>query len=344
MKKDVKKNITIYDIAKEAKVSPTTVSRVLTGNPLVKESTRQLVLEKMKELDFTPNEAARSLTTKQTNTIGFILPDITNPFFSQVYIEVEKKALDLGFTILLRNSMSNSEVESAHLKEFTEKRVECIVFMGGRINKVQPSEEEINEMREVVKRVPVIMVNGKMKDVNCYRIRTNEEEGIRLTVEHLVSLGHKKIGLIGGVKGITSLDLKTAAYRKSLKAFDLEVNPNWQVPSGFSIEKGREAMKQLLSQKDLPTAIIGINDLVIYGALKECREQNISIDNFSFVGFDDIFPSDIVHPSLTTVNHNYDILSSEIVKIIQNIKVGKASKKGKIINTKLIIRESTKEV
>ncbi|KRG14989.1 hypothetical protein ACA30_07280 [Virgibacillus soli] len=335
-----KKNITIYDIAKVANVSPTTVSRVLTGNPLVKESTRKRVLEKMEELEFTPNEAARSLTKKQTNMIGFILPDITNPFFSQTYINVERKAFEKGYTILLRNSMNSSEMESAHLREFVERRVECIVFMGGRINKSKPTEKETAEMNEVSKRVPLIMVNGMMQGVDCYTIRTDEEEGVRSIIDHLVTLGHKEISLIGGIKGVTTVDLKVLAYQDALKKNGLQFHKEWQIYSGFGVEDGRAAMGKLLKVPKKPTAIIGINDMVIYGALKECREQNVPINEFSFVGFDDIFPSDIVYPSLTTVNHNYEILTSEIIKVIKKIIEKKDSEKELLIDTKLIIRES----
>ncbi|CAM4123415.1 LacI family DNA-binding transcriptional regulator [Lederbergia lenta] len=336
-----KKNITIYDVAKVANVSPTTVSRVLTRSPLVKESTRRRVLGKMEELDFSPNEAARSLTTNQTNMIGFILPDITNPFFSQTYIDVETKAREKGYTVLLRNSMSRSEMESAHLRELAERRVECIVFMGGRINKVNPPIKEIEEMLEVIKKVPIIMVNGEMKGIDSHIIRTDEEEGIRSIVSHLVSQGHKKISMIGGAKGISSTDIKVETLQKELKKYHLDYNDNWQIYSGFGIEDGREAMEQLLLEDSHPTAIIGINDMVIYGALKECREQNVPISNFSFVGFDDIFPSDIVHPSLTSVNHNYDLLGTEIVQSLSKIIEKEHLEKEILIDTRLIIRESS---
>lgn len=339
-----KRDITIYDIAKAANVSPTTVSRVLTRNPLVKESTRKLVLAKMNELEFTPNESARSLTKKKTNMVGFILPDITNPFFSQTYIEVERKALEKGYTVLLRNSGNSSEMESIHLRELVERRVECIVFMGGRINSSKPTIKEINEMKEVIKRVPLIMVNGAMKDIDCPIIRTNEEEGMRSIITHLVSLGHSEISLIGGVKGISTTDLKVAVLREELEKHGMIYNEKWQMYSGYSIEDGRIAMENLLSLKKLPSAIIGINDMVIYGALKECRVHEIPISNFSFVGFDDIFPSNIVHPSLTTVNHNYDVLSFEIVQAINKIIKKEAIEKESIIDTKLIIRESSKKV
>lgn len=336
-----KKNITIYDIAKEANVSPTTVSRVLTNNPLVKESTRKLVLEKMKEMDFTPNEAARSLTKKQTNMIGMIVPDITNPFFSQTYIEVERRAHELGYTVLLRNSMNRSEMESTHLREFVQRRVECIVFMGGRINKLENDPKEVEEMLEVMERVPLIMVNGQMEGVECHRICTNEEDGIRKIVSHLIEQGHEHLSLIGGAEGISTTDVKVKAFQEEIEKKELEFRGEWQIYSGYDIDDGRQAMRELLQKDSKPTAIIGINDMVIYGALKECREQNVPIDNFSFVGFDDIFPSDIVHPSLTTINHNYEILSTEIVNSVQNIIEKKPVEKEILIDTKLVIRESS---
>lgn len=339
-----KRDITIYDIAKATNVSPTTVSRVLTRNPLVKESTRRLVLDKIDELEFTPNESARSLTRKQTNMVGFILPDITNPFFSQTYIEVERKALEKGYTVLLRNSGNSSEMESIHLRELVERRVECIVFMGGRINSSKPTIEEINEMKEVTKRVPLIMVNGSMEGIDCPMIRTNEEEGFRSIITHLYNLGHRDISLIGGIKDISTTDLKVAVLREELEKRKLIYDERWQIYSGFGIEDGRKAMEKLVTLGRLPSAIIGINDMVIYGALKGCRELNIPISNFSFVGFDDIFPSRIVHPSLTTVNHNYDALSLKIVQAINKIIKKEPLEKESIIDTKLVIRESSQRL
>ncbi|KYG35286.1 LacI family DNA-binding transcriptional regulator [Alkalihalobacillus trypoxylicola] len=325
----VKKDVTIYDIAKSANVSPATVSRVLTSNPLVKESTRQMVLDKMRESGFTPNESARSLTKKQTNLIGFILPDISNPFFSQVFIEFERLALEKGFTVLLRNSMDNSEIEAIHLREFSERRVECIIFMGGRINKAKPEKKELEEMSTVMKRVPIIMVNGKMKGMNGYNVRTDEVGGIEAAIEYLLALGHRKIAYLGEKKGVTATDIKIATYKKTLKKNQISIVPKWQIYSDFNIEGGRKATRTLLESDQLPTAIMGMNDLVIYGVLKELRMQNIPIRTFSYVGFDDIFLSDIVYPSLTTVNHNYQILSMEMMNLFEMIKKGKEIKRVK---------------
>ena len=180
-----KKNITIYDIAKEANVSPTTVSRVITRNPLVKESTRKHVLGIIEKFEFTPNETARSLTKRKTNMIGFIVPDITNPFFSEVYIEIEKLAVKLGYSLILRNTHGNIDVESDCLREFIERRVECIIFMGGRVNNTQPPAALVNEMNETAKRVPLILVNGSMEGVDCFKVQTDDRKGIQQIMAHL---------------------------------------------------------------------------------------------------------------------------------------------------------------
>lgn len=337
---DKKKNFTIYDIAKIVQVSPSTVSRVLTNHPLVKESTRQRILTKMEELGYMPNEVARSLTKKQTGLIGLILPDITNPFFSQVYMEIEKRASEKGYMIMLRNSVNRHDKESLYLRELSKRRVECILFMGGRINNTNPKRDFVDEMNEVLENVPLIMVNGKMEGVNCHSIQTDENGGIHAAIDYLVGLGHDRIGLIGGVKGVTTTDMKLKSFRQALSKHGLHFHEDFQIYSGYSIATGRDAMKQVLQLDTQPTALIGINDMVIYGAYKECREQGISMERFSFVGFDDMFTSDIVHPALTTVSHNYEALASEIVASIECILGGEPLQQEKWVDTRLIVRQS----
>lgn len=340
-----KKNITIYDIAKEANVSPTTVSRVITRNPLVKESTRKHVLNIIEKFEFTPNETARSLTKRKTNMIGFVVPDITNPFFSEVYIEIEKLAVKLGYSLILRNTHSDVDMESDCLREFIERRVECIIFMGGRVNQTQPPEALVNEMNETVKRVPLILVNGSMEGVDCFKVQTDDRKGIQQIMAHLVELGHEKISLIGGLPGVIQAEEKVESFKEELERYGLDFEENWQLYTGFNVEAGQAAIQKILAAEEQPTAIIGVNDIVLYGVLKECRKQKISTKNFSFVGYDDIFASDIVHPSLTTVNHNYPLIAEAVVNYINQITNNEPTEeKVTIIDSTLIVRESTRQL
>ena len=147
-----RKTFTIYDIAEATNVSPATVSRVLNGNYPVSKKTKEKVLAKIQEVNFQPNSIARSLSKKETKMMGLILPDITNPFFSSFCMELEKYARKKGYTIFLCNSMNDSEMESVYLKILSERQVEGIIMMGGRINKSLTVAEEAAEVMEVLKK------------------------------------------------------------------------------------------------------------------------------------------------------------------------------------------------
>ena len=315
-----KKTMTIYDIAEATNVSPATVSRVLNGNYPVSKKTKEKVLAKIQEYNFQPNSIARSLSKKETKMIGLILPDITNPFFSSFCIELEKSAQRNGYTIFLCNSMNDSAMESVYLKVLSERQVEGIIMMGGRINKSLTVSEEAAEVLKVMKKIPVLMVNGDMAGVDCYKVRSDERLGMKMIVEHLVQIGHKNMGLLGGIQGISSTDIKVEAFREILLENGLVSHPEWHIYSGFSVESGQKAMKKLLENKELPTAIICMNDMIASGALVECNHQNIDPKKFAFVGYDDSFVANILTPSLTSINHDYEKLGTLALDLIINAK------------------------
>jgi LacI family transcriptional regulator, galactose operon repressor len=315
-----KRTFTIYDIAEATNVSPATVSRVLNGNYPVSKKTKAKVLAKIQEYNFQPNSIARSLSKKETKMIGLILPDITNPFFSSFCIELEKYAQKKGYTLFLCNSMNDCTMESVYLKVLSERQVEGIIMMGGRINKSGTVPEEAAEVLEVMKKIPVLMVNGEMAGVDCYKVRSNERLGMKMIVEHLVEIGHKNIGILGGMEGITSTDMKVEEFRQLLMENGLIYRPEWQIYSCFSVDSGQEAMKLLLENKELPTAIICMNDMIASGAFIACNHQQIDPKKFAFVGYDDTFVADILTPSLTSINHDYEKLGTVALDLIMNAK------------------------
>ncbi|WP_026565359.1 LacI family DNA-binding transcriptional regulator [Bacillus sp. UNC41MFS5] len=315
-----KKTFTIYDIAEATNVSPATVSRVLNGNYPVSKKTKEKVLAKIQEYNFQPNSIARSLSKKETMMIGLILPDITNPFFSSFCIELEKYAQKKGYTIFLCNSMNDSTMESVYLKVLAERQVEGIIMMGGRINKSLTVAEEAAEVMEVMKKIPVLMVNGEMAGVDCYQVKSDERFGMKLIVDHLVEMGHKNIGLLGGKQGITSTDIKVEGFKQNLLENGLIYHSEWHIYSGFSVGSGQIAMEKLLENKELPTAIICMNDMIASGALVACNQQQVDPKKFAFVGYDDSFVADILTPSLTSINHDYDKLGRTALDLIINSK------------------------
>lgn len=336
-----KKTITIYDIAKEANVSPATVSRVLTGSAPVKDETRKRVQDTIKKYNFQPNALARSLTRRESKKIGVILPDITHPFFSTVFMETERYALEKGYTLILCNSMNDYQVESLHLKVLSENQVDAIIFMGGRVNCVKNSRKHSIEMKQINDKIPIVIINGNMSGVDCYKVVTDEAKGVNELVDYLVGLGHSKIGIIGGKADITSTIIKQKAFIEALKMHGIDINYDWIINEGFYIESGVNAMNSILKCKERPTALLAINDFVAIGAIKVAKSKGIKVpEDISITGFDDAYISQIVSPELTTVNQNYRGIGEAVINTIIDIISNRECKKIKTIETKIVIRDS----
>lgn len=339
-------NITIYDIAKEANVSPATVSRVLTGSANVSKAKKAAIMELINKYNFHPNALARGLIYKASKSIGFILPDITNPFFAATFLEAEKHALALGYTMVLCNSMNDNslnqtDLESLYLKMLQEKQVDGIIIMGGRVNEKAPTEEQIHELQEIAKDKPVVFINGIMRGVDSHNVTADEKTGVLKLVEYLAGLGHRDIGFIGGRKGITSTDVKLSAFEKTLEHFGLAYHPEWVVPSSFAIEDGYASMNTLLGQKKRPTAVMAVNDFTAIGAINAAKDHGLNVpDDISVTGFDGTYLADICRPRITTVSQNYSELGHQAVEAVIQLTLGKKFKKNTLIKTHLLIKDS----
>jgi DNA-binding LacI/PurR family transcriptional regulator len=338
-----KENITIYDIAKEANVSPATVSRVLTGNAKVRPQTMRKIVDVIEKYNFRPNSLARSLLHKQSKTIGFILPDINHPFFSTLVQKCEAHALELGYTTFLCNTMNNSANESKYLQSLVEKQVDGIIYLGGRINDTDTDQEYAEEMKKVMERIPVVFVNGQMAGVDAHMVRTDEESGIEKLVELLVNLKHKKIGFLGGLEGISSTDVKKNTFVKAMKSKGLGVNKDWIFGTGFNIESGEEVAAQLLYLRERPTAVICANDLVAIGVIKVLTKFGLKVpDDVSIVGFDDIYLAQHFPPGITTVSQNYDQLGQTAINVLVDLINENEAEKETVVPTSLVLRDSCK--
>ncbi|MBS4219127.1 LacI family DNA-binding transcriptional regulator [Bacillus sp. FJAT-49711] len=338
-----KGNITIYDIAKEASVSPATVSRFLTGNANVRPQTMRRIADAIEKYSFRPNSLARSLLHKQSKTIGFILPDINHPFFSTLVQKSEAHALDLGYTVFLCNTLNNSENESKYLHSLVEKQVDGIIYLGGRINDTETDEEYAQEIKKVMERVPVVFVNGQMTGVDAHVVRTDEESGIENLVELLLNLNHTKIGFLGGKKGISSTDLKKNTFVQTMKGKGFDVNEDWVLGSGFNIESGEDVASRLLYLNERPTALICANDLVAIGVIKILTKFGLKVpEDISVVGFDDIYLAKYFPPGLTTVSQNYDQLGQTAINVLVDLINEREAEKETIVPTSLVLRDSCK--
>ncbi|QGH33898.1 LacI family DNA-binding transcriptional regulator [Gracilibacillus salitolerans] len=337
----MKKNVTIYDIANEAGVSPSTVSRVLTGKERVKPDTKSKVLSVIEKYNFRPNSLARSLLYKQSKMIGIVLPDINHPFFSTLVLKSEAHALSLGYTSFLCNSMDDHQIESKYLQNLVDKQVDGIIFLGGRINQVETSKELAEEMNKIRERVPVVFVNGEMEGVDAHIVQTDEHDGITKVIDLLKNFNHQKIAFLGGEMGISSREVKLRAYTEAMEKNHLSINPNWVMDEGFDIESGEELANRLLYQSERPTAIVCVNDFVAIGVIKTLDKFGLRVpEDISVVGFDDIYLAKDYPPGITSVSQNYEVLGRTAVDVLVKLINGEEAEKQVIVPTKLMLRNS----
>ncbi|MDQ0113879.1 LacI family transcriptional regulator/LacI family purine nucleotide synthesis repressor [Paenibacillus harenae] len=343
------KPVTVYDIAREANVSVATVSRVLNNTAPVKKSTREKIVELINKYQFQPNALARSLSKKVTGMIGVILPDITNPFFPEVLAGLEQEARSKGYTFFLCDTVSTNgdskeqyERESQYLNILLEKQVDGIVIIGGRINLARPTKEHVNEVIEVSKRVPTVLINGSLPGHPMNRVFADEREGAELATQHLIDLGHRDIAFAGGYRGMSNTLQRIQGYVRTMERNGLAVRKEWLLDGGFSVESGKRFMNQLLQMEERPTAIFCANDLVAIGVMKVAYKAGLQVpQDLSLIGFDDIPYAANSIPELTTVSlKGYDVGRGAADMLHQLITKSKASKNTRV-RPELIIRETT---
>lgn len=332
--------VTVYDIAREAGVSAATVSRVLTGNVPVNEKTKERVMEILHKHSFRPSSVARSLKARRSKTIGFIVPDITNPYFSQLFLEVEVRAAEIGYTVILCNSHSDYTRESQILDVLLAKEVEAIVFTGGRVDYMMLTKKYIHEMERVNKIVPLITCSP-MPGTKCIQIMNNEQQGIYALVEHLAGLGHRTIGMVGGRLDVRPAFQRRQYFLEAAEEYGITVEKKWLVEGGFAIASGRECMDKLLELDDLPTAVMAFNDVVAVGALGAILRHGISVPgDMALTGFDGIQLTENVTPAITTAAASFRGYADKIIEIACSMD-GAGQSSETVLDLQLVPREST---
>lgn len=284
---------TIYDVARMASVSISTVSHVINGTRYVAEETRQRVLEAIEELDYQPSSLARALVRQETNTIGVVVPDNVNPFFAELARGIEDHGFSAGYSVILCNSDRNAAKQSAYLDVLIAKHVDGLIFMS-----FDDRPEEVDRITS--RSIPVVMFDRDFPEFDA--VLVDNYQGGKLATEHLVALGHRRIACIAGPDVATRSGQRVAAYRDVLTAAGIAVDEELILPSDWSFQSGQQAARQLLARQDRPTAIFCCNDAVAIGVMGYALSQGIDVPgDLSVVGFDNINLSSFIWPGLTTV-------------------------------------------
>jgi len=340
------KNVTIYTIAKEAGVSASTVSRYLTGSANVNEDKRVRIQQVIDKYGFRPSAIARNLSTQETKMLGFIMPDVTSPFYGTVFIGAEKQAIEYGYTLVLCNTnndniVNNTRMELKYIETLLEKQVDGLIMIGGHIDDLNIQQSYVDKLSKLLEDIPTVMINGEINGLDCYKVKANESLGLHALINYLVSLKHKKIGFIGGISNIQPTLRRLNIIKEALAENNLEFNDDWFIEDDFSIDAGKKCLEQLLQMKEKPTAVVCVNDLVAIGFIYAAKQFGLKIpEDISVAGVDNIYLSRYTIPNITTVDLNPRELGSIAVDVLVKHLQNQSPKKETILDTKLVIRES----
>lgn len=334
--------VTIQTIARLAKVSTATVSRYLNFPESVSEKKRALLAEVIKEQNYVPNELARGLTRNIFSTIGVIMPDINNTFFSAVLLGIELELEKSGYSTLVCNTHGQIEREKRYLEMLMSRRVAGIVFVGTR-----PLAAEDNaHIVELARKVPVMLINDRLSSEDVSFVMTNEEQGMGLAVEYLYGLGHRKIGFLNGNPPFTTYVYKLDGFVKAMKRLGLEMCDGY-LQSVEPYEKGGySGMLKIAQLASRPTAVVTANDQIAIGAVRAVFESGWVVPrDMSVVGFSNTPISAEVYPRLTTVDQfPYDTGKTAAQRLVEQIDTKNSRHSGLRIDCKLVVRASCAQV
>ncbi|MHC1681863.1 MAG: LacI family DNA-binding transcriptional regulator [Clostridiaceae bacterium] len=336
--------VNIKDVAREANVSPSTVSRVLNNNYPVKNETRKRVEEAIEKLNFNPNILARSLINQSTKTIGVIAPSINNLFFPTVIKAIEHVLRINGYTIYLCDTDDRASEEIAYIKSLMGRQVDGIIVIDPKTENIKKGFHE-----KISRELPLVCINGYNDGIKCSFVLNDELSGARQAMKYLIDLGHKNIAFVRGKKSY-SYDLKEEVYKEILKEYGLKKNKKViNIGEGNSYDTVDNTMNIILNNLEnakLPMAVFACNDLMALGVMNACKKIGYDIPNdVSIIGFDNITISSLVEPKLTTVDQNMYLLGESAAIMLLDIIRNDNKKVGRVsLDTQLIIRNSCAKV
>lgn len=327
--------ITMTDVAREAGVSLMTVSRVVNNKDDVSLLTRQRVLEIIEALGYRPSSIARGLVTQRTGTLGLVVPDIDNPFFSGMVRGAEHEAYAEGYSVFLCNTNEDAFRETAVLDSLEEKMVDGLMLCSSRLGE--------DELHRIVARFPAVVLVSRRLEGNCVgTVLIDDEDGGWQATRHLLKSGHRNIGFLAGPQVSHSTQTRLVGYRRALAEAGIAYDPARVSHCSPVIERVQEAAREMLEAHPELSALICHNDLVAIGVLQLCAEDGIRVpDQLAVVGFDDIPVASIVNPPLTTCRIPRNEIGAQAMRLLlEQINDCGQNYQEIVLKPRLIVRSS----
>ncbi|QIB70153.1 LacI family transcriptional regulator [Aminipila butyrica] len=347
----MKKSITIKEIAEEAQVSIATVSLVLNKkDKKISEGTRENILRIAQKYNYTPNTMARSLITRQTRTIGLIIPDIVNPFFPEIARGVEDKASQLGYSVIYCNTDDKIKREDKYIHVLMEKMVDGIISAHSA-----DREEGFDGLARC--KVPVLLIDRDYDNKNVIgRVLVDNRAGAYQATSYMLKQGYRRIAYIAGCISTATARGRLEGYHQALEDWGIGPEHRYVKVGEYRMQWGIEAAEQLLQEKTPMDGIFCGNDLIAIGVIKKLKEWGLAVPrDMGLVGFDDIYLASLVEPPLTTIKQpNYEMgyrAAEMLIRHIEKLR-GEGDTKNEsqqtaaestlFLPTELIVRQSTK--
>jgi DNA-binding LacI/PurR family transcriptional regulator len=327
--------MSLDEVAKRAKVSAATVSRVLNNVGQVKESTRARVLQAAEELRYHPNLHARTLAGGKSRTIGMIVSNMENPFFIDIYKGAERDARAKGFEVVLANTDYNPEYLVTDIHLMIGRRVAGLALV---ISEMEASlVQELSELD-----IPFVFYDVGAPKRNISNITVNYAKGIEQIVDYLHGLGHRRMAFISHHRDLGPLSVRERAFRETVERYAPAIE--WRIAASVDgLQGGRQATREIISSGFNPTAVICVNDFMALGALSELREAGLRVpQDVSVTGFDNIALAALSNPSLTTLHIPRDRIGRLMFEALTEAPPApEADRTSLVIEPEFVLREST---
>lgn len=334
-----KQSVTIYTVAREARVSMATVSRVVNGNPNVKPETRQKVLDVIKQLNYRPNAVARGLASKKTTTVGVVIPNITDPYFAELALGIDDVASMYKYNIILTNSDSDDEKILKVVRSLLAKQVDGLIFMGHDV-----SDDLRNEFEST--NTPVVVAGSVVNDDALPSVRINYQAAAKEATEFLLKHGDQQIAYITGpLRYSINGEDRLNGYKEALANNNVAFNESLVIETDGSYQAGYAKAQEVI-EKGLKAAYV-TDDSLAAGLLNGLTDAGISVpDDFELISSDDTNYTKVVRPTITSITQPLYDLGAISMRLLTKLMDGDDSnddEKNVILDHGFVERQSTRK-
>ena len=334
-----KKTPTIQDVARQAKVSAATVSRVLSTPEKVSEAARERVFEAVRQTGYTINQAARSLRMRAARTILIAIPNIGNPFYSTIVDAVIRAASARGYSVLVAAHLGEDPTRWLSDYLLSNKADGLVVFDGSL------DTQSLHEVMGAIAMLPLVGAYDEPLDPQVNSVISDNRAAAVRAVQHLIDYGHTRIGHVSGPSRRPVPNERLVGFHEAMQSAGLQIHPEWIIPGTYSMEAGVAAADSLAALPDRPSAVFCANDEMAIGLISRLREHGIECPrDISVIGFDDIDVSRYFAPPLTTMRQPREeigrLATDMVIDIIEGAAVGEGPQHI-VLTSPLVVRAST---